>query len=140
MRHVWTVVCTNAVIDRYTNSVSLLNVLEQITIQGELPEAAVLPIGVDVLTLWSREVPGTPETSSSRLTFRTSEGEILATHESDVQLTDSERLRARVSFQGLPLKGPGTYYFNVEIRDPSNTEYKRVAEVPLVIEVANPKK
>jgi len=134
MRHIWTVVCANAVIDRYTNNVSLLNVLEQVTVQGNLAQAGLLPLSLDVLTLWSRETPGVPETASARLTFRSSQDDILATHESDIQLTQNERLRSRVSFQGLPLRGPGTYIFQVDLLNPATSEYRKVAEVPLVVD------
>ena len=53
--HVWTVLCSHAVIDRDSNSVSLLDVIEQLNIGDEpSPEGRIIS-SLDLMTLWARE-------------------------------------------------------------------------------------
>jgi hypothetical protein len=37
VEHIWTVLCSHAVVDKDTNNVSLHNVIEQVNVKGTIP-------------------------------------------------------------------------------------------------------
>jgi hypothetical protein len=65
--HVWTVLCSRAVVDRDSNNASLENVIERVTIEGQPPSDAALPLPLDVMTLWTRTAPDQPCRGHMRL-------------------------------------------------------------------------
>mgnify|MGYP001026944367 CR=1 FL=1 len=138
--HVWTVVCRQSVIDRDSNNVSLLNVLEQITLHGEAEadadERALVPIGMEVVTLWSRSDYDVPAGGVQKLTLLSPSGEVLASGEQHTDLSKHRRFRNRARFRGLPLAGPGRYVFRVEQRETDDAEWHHVTDVPLEVLLA----
>ena len=138
MRHIWSVACSHAVVDRDSNNVSLLNVIEQLRIQEAPRPDAVLPIQLDVMTLWAREDPEVPETGNSRLKFVSPAGKTLGTFEAVVDLSSHERSRAKLTFQGLPLRNSGIYKFRIEQKSEGATRWRKVSEIPLSVLFSEP--
>jgi len=85
--HVWTVVCSRAVVDRFSNNVSLQNVLEQFSIRDEPEPGGLIPIPFEVMTLWTRSDFEMPAQGSQRLTLFSPSGDIIKEHEFAVDLT-----------------------------------------------------
>jgi len=131
--HVWTVVCSRAVTDRESNNVSLQNVVEQITIRGEPIPDAMVPIPLDVVTLWVRANTDIPSRGYTRLIFLSPSGTVIGSLESEVDLSEYERYRTRTHFQGLPVTEPGRYTFRVELQNEGESEWHQVALIPLRI-------
>jgi hypothetical protein len=131
--HIWTVICNNVVIDRETNNLSIINVLEQINIPEEaIQQTEILPITVELVSLWVRSDLSKPGKSFSRISLVAPNGEIQKTIEPEINLTKYERLRTRGVFQGFPFKGEGIYRFVVELKcDEKN--WLKVASVPLKV-------
>lgn len=138
IEHVWTVICRQSVIDRDSNNVSLFDILEQITIHGEPPgdDAAVAPVEMEVMTLWSRSDYGVPARGAQRLTLLSPSGEALASGKQEVDLSKHRRFRSRTRFRGLPVKGPGRYIFRVEQMEEDEAEWQHVTDVPLELVLA----
>lgn len=131
--HVWTVVCSRAVIDRDSNNVSIQNVLEQLTIKGKPESGVVVPIPLEAVTLWVRTDPDMPSRGRTRLTFLSPSGEALGEVESEIDLTEFERHRHRVHFQQLPVEESGRHVFRVELQHEGEDEWHQVAAIPLSI-------
>lgn len=138
MRHIWSVACSHAVVDRDSNNVSLLNVIEQLRIQEAPRPDAVLPFQLDVMTLWAREDLEVPETGNSRLKFVSPAGKTLCTFEAVVDLSSHERSRAKLTFQGLPLRNSGIYKFRIEQKSEGATRWRKVSEIPLSVLFSEP--
>ena len=115
IRHRWSIACARAVVDRYTNSLSLEHIIERINIQGPLPTENAIPIELDIMTLWATDEPGDSEIAQSRLTIVAPDGEELGSNEAQVDLTKHVRLRNRVHLSGLPFSGCGQYVFRVDL-------------------------
>jgi len=80
----WSIACEHAVVDRYTNNVSLLHIIDQITVRVPPEPASPIPISLDVMTLWERGDAESPESGESRTVIVTPQGEEVshtATHE-----------------------------------------------------------
>ena len=115
IRHRWSIACARAVVDRYTNSLSLEHIIERINIQGPLPTENAIPIELDIMTLWATDEPGDSEIAQSRLTIVAPDGEELGSNEAQVDLTKHVRLRNRVHLSGLPFSGCGQYVIRVDL-------------------------
>lgn len=139
--HIWSVLCYKGCLDQYSNLVSLLDVIEGIQLRsiGPLPageKAFVgLPFQLNLVSLWARAAPDTPEKFSVRaLVVKPDGAEVVPQVFIDGDLTEKRRLRTFMRLDALPFGGPGVYRFAVECR--SDDEWRRVASIPLEVEVA----
>jgi hypothetical protein len=131
--HVWTVLCSRAVIDKNSNNVSIQNVIEQITIQGEPQPEQGIDIAFEVVSLWSRSDSDVPSHGQARLTFLSPSGRRTGLVEFELDLSEYERLRTRRVFQGLPVTEPGRHTWLMELRNEGEEGWQEVASVPLKI-------
>jgi hypothetical protein len=133
INHVWSVLCETSLIDQDSKLISLINVLEQLTI----PEAPIpdkeLPIIVNLVSTWVRSDLNVPSQGQSQINFVSPSGNVLQALANDVDLTKYERLRAKGQFRGLKLPEPGQYHFDVEFREDDQHGWMKVASVPLKI-------
>ena len=137
MKNIWSVLCQNAIIDKDTNNVSLLNVVEEVHIPTEPPPESIVGTSkasmspsFELVTLWRRSDPEVPEKGSARVrvVLPGKKVHILATFE--VDLTKFLRVRNRLHIYGIPRGGEGIYKFVVE-RKQGTKGWSREAEVPL---------
>ncbi len=131
--HVWTVVCSRAVIDKNSNNVSIQNVIEQITVPGEPQPEQVVGIAFEVVSLWSRSDFDVPSHGQARLTYLSPSGRRTGPVEFDLDLSEYERLRTRRAFQGLPVAEPGRHNWLVELRNEGEDEWQEVASIPIKV-------
>ena len=129
--HVWTVVCSRAVIDRESNNVSIQNVIEQITIQGEPLPDGWLGIEMTAISLWARSAPDTPARGKMRLSFVSPSGVELGSFEGKINLNEHPRSRNIFRFTKLPLKENGWHYFRVYLQ--INGEWQEIGKIPLEV-------
>ena len=138
MKHLWTVLCSRAVIDRDSNNVSLQNVIEQLTVHDEPSPEGFWPSRMDLLSLWMRNEVDEPERGWGRLSLHAPSGEVKGQWEFEIDLTDALRTRSRLTFGGLPLSEPGIYMFNLEQRASKRHKWRLAAEVPLQVDFMPP--
>jgi hypothetical protein len=136
MNHLWTMICSFAVIDRETNNVSLLNIIEQLHITGEPVENGLLPVNIDVITLWEKEQDDEQQTRS-RLSLFAPDGIVLGQWEAEVNFEQFSRNRAKITFQGFPIPQAGTYLYVVETISEAG-EWYQVANVPIQVNFTGP--
>jgi hypothetical protein len=129
--HVWTVVCSRAVIDDESKNVSIQNVVEQITVNGKPGDRTGVPISLNVVSLWVRSDPDVPARGFGRLTFIYPSGAEEDPIEIKVDLTQHERFRSRIKLQGLPAREAGRHYFSMRFREASDVKWREVASVPV---------
>jgi len=132
IEHIWSILCSRAVIDSETNNVSIQDVIEQITVNAEPVENGFLPIPFELITLWDREEIDKATKGIERITFITPSGKMDVISETEIDLTKAERHRQRVKFPGLPINEAGRYYFKVEVKN-DNDEWKQVSAIPLKV-------
>lgn len=137
--HIWTLICSNAIIDKDTNNVSIFNVIEQLTIPNSFLEKDIIGIRFEIITLWSRTNPIEPSIGNSIIDLYAPNGKLLKSLESKLDLSTYERLRTRGQFEGLPFKGDGIYRFVIKYRSDQLERWKKVASIPLQIKIENDK-
>jgi hypothetical protein len=129
--HVWTVLCSRAVIDRDSNNVSLENVIERVTIEGQPEADAALPLPLDVMTLWTRTAPDQPCQGRMRFECLFPSGAKFGEFTGVVNLQKTGNYRSKVHLPSLPLAETGRYLFVVYLQQPDTTDWRQVASIPL---------
>ena len=132
-KHVWSVLCYKCSIDRSTNSVSLLEVLEALQVGADpSDERALVAQRCELASLWRRTEWETPEKSFSRVRVLAPDSTLIATAQSEVDLVSATRSRLVVQLSAFPLMGPGIYEFLVD-GSSDGTSWEEVARVPVEV-------
>ena len=140
--HIWTVLCSQSIINENTKNISLIEVLEQVTIAGPLPSAEQensIPMTFEIVSLWSRGADNQPSRRLARIHFLSPSNILIREFAYEVDLSVYQRTRTRARINGLPFREAGQYHFNVQLRDENETDWQEVARIPLQIEIELPK-
>jgi len=131
--HIWTVLCTRAVIDKDSNNVSLHNVIEQLTIQEEVEPRTMVACPMEAVTLWERADPEVSGKARARVRVSAPSGVSLGDVEYVIDLIDYQRFRGRVGFPGILVVEPGRYTVRVDLLEEGDDDWREVAAVPLTV-------
>jgi hypothetical protein len=149
IEHVWTVVCSRAVIDIDSHNVSIENALEQINLpewpmseaQVESPEeeqpAVLLPLNYEIISLWVRSRRDEGCSGQVRLRLISPTGEAMEMAEMSVDLRQAQRVRLRVKCEGFRVTSPGRYIFRVEQRNEKSSKWQQAGRALLDVVVAS---
>lgn len=136
IEHIWSLICSAAVIDQDTNNVSVFNILEQVTVPSASIVDNTIQINIELITLWVRKDLTSPTKGYSQVSILAPNSDVIVSFESDVDLTEFERLRNRGLIQGLSYKGEGIYNFQVHYKNNKKEQWKLVATLPLKISLS----
>jgi len=136
IKHIWTVLCSESLIDKESNNVSLIKVLEQVNVSyvvgGELPNA--IPLDFTVVTLWSREESDTPERGRARIVIVDPTGqESESRPEYEIDLHTYRRFRGTVRGKDIPGGTSGILIFRMQVQMEGEDNWRDVADVPLAV-------
>jgi hypothetical protein len=125
--HVWTVLCQKTLLDPQTDVISIVDVLEKITLTGlvaveeELAKAhgkgrkgLVFPVLMQLVTWWVRSDYTKPEKLDIRIAILDPSGERLLVQEVPIDLTESSARRMTLRFQEFQMTQEGVYWFAIE--------------------------
>jgi hypothetical protein len=130
--HVWSVLCSKAIIDSDSNNVSIHDAVERIVIKAHPKPGGKLPIHLELVTSWVRHDFNQPAKGVFRVTYIMPSGKVAGAVEPPIDLTEAERARIRVIFEGLPVEEPGRHTFLVEKKG-ENDEWQMVASIPVKV-------
>ncbi len=133
IEHVWSVLCQNATIDSETGNVSLQNILETLTISGEVTGEIKLPMQYEIFSEWTRTDENQPAKGMMRLFFCDPADECKQQLQLPVDLSEHLFARTRVKSGGLTINEPGRYKFLVELKLDGSDKWEQVAALPLVV-------
>jgi hypothetical protein len=128
----WVIVCERAITEDQAKTVSLISILENITLPPPPPELlqqgqqAVVPLRFYVVQLWSRSNVKMGERVPGRVLLSGPNGQQFGASEFVVDLTGSPRARIISQTIGFPLLGPGTYKCIVQSQ--MKTKWRKVGE------------
>lgn len=139
--HHWSILCRRAVVDKFTNQLSILETIHEFALAlgsdadrsaAEIPPDARVPLDVQLVSLWSREVTERPEVFWTRLEVELPNGESNQTQQLVGSLEGGHR-RTRLIYRipSIPFSGTGTYYFVVSASKEEDGDYSEVVRVPL---------
>jgi hypothetical protein len=144
MKHLWSLICQNVITSQETNSVTLVEVIEELKFSPnenpgarEMIENALregnfaLPVNFSLVTTWLRSNPESPESAQVRVDIKAPNGDILTQQGYSVDFSEHARLRARTVVPILPFKGDGTYQFVVYHK--VGNEWQEDVSIPLAV-------
>ncbi|HNU81770.1 MAG TPA: hypothetical protein PLA05_03115 [bacterium] len=136
MQNVWSVVCKNSIIDGETNSLSLLETLDEITInyrEGiDSHNVKLLPVSFHIVTLWFDENVKKDRKFILSIDIIDPKGKVLNTFNQDCVIpTGSVRLRATSKINGFSFTDEGKYLVVVKYKQTG--KFIQVAEIPVSI-------
>lgn len=134
IEHVWSVACVRCILDNRTNTVSIVDAIEQINV-GNMPEAQqVLPVRFEVVTFWIRADPDVSSQGLERFSFWSPAGKKLLTSSTiPIDLSAWDRFRSIRTVEGIHLVGSGRYWIQVELQNEKETRWHKVARIPLQV-------
>jgi len=138
MKHIWSIICQNSSIDRDSNSLCLLNTVEEITIKNAsrsdmVGKKQVLPISFEIVSLWQIS-----DANKGALNivgeFVDPSGKLLDTYERKIDIpVGFGRFRNRIKINGFSITGPGIYWIKIKRNDKKKSEL--VAELPIEVKI-----
>lgn len=138
MEHLWSLLCQNMLVNEVTQTISLIEVLERINFEvGEQPSdinLRVLPISMNLVSMWSRSESDKPETGRARVLIKGLDGKTIkgpTPTEYSIDAETNRGFRANVRFNGFPFMGSGIYRVIVQLE--VNNKWRNVAGLPLEI-------
>lgn len=142
IKHIWSVLCRESVINQDDNVISIIGVLEELNTtltpkdpKIPRPEKLTIPFNFEIVSYWIRN-----SASEGILYVKTAiadpDGKEISSVLSDSPFPNNiQRLRTRLKVQGLTLTKSGDYYVRVSFKTNKNDEYKLVSELPLKVTI-----
>jgi hypothetical protein len=138
LHHIWTVLCTRSITNAETNSVTLFEVPEELTVYRDLEAQEIsgsaqtnVLVNFDLVTFWEREKEAQPAEGKIRFLLVSPVEETINQAEYDLDLKDSIRSRLVIRIPVVTVSGSGTYRFQLEFYQ--EEQWKEVASIPLVV-------
>ena len=143
MKVVWAILCKDTIVNRDTNNMTLVEVIEELNVVASPPQGTPVPelgfsavLDLHLVSLWVRTEPSVPEKGQARFKAVTPKGREVVTAEAEVDLTEGPRLRAdgHLLESPFPFSDDGTYFFKIEMRTPES-DWEEVYELPLWVQI-----
>jgi hypothetical protein len=117
----WAVTCQRALIDQ-KGALSLVQVIEGLGIPPpptdvSVPEGALIPFPIAIVTYWSRPDRTKPDRGDVRIRSLAPDGKEFNRIEFAVDLEKFTESRSITELPGIQYHGPGTYVSVVEVKD-----------------------
>ena len=149
MKNVWSVLCTKSIIDNETNNISLLDILETISISihpkqkgvGFIKDA-LEPITIkgqfEIVSLLKRSDTKTEfEKAQQLIEFYGPDDKKIQEFTKDIEIAKKfQRMRVRFRIQELTFSKAGEYKFVIKLKEDGQAKYQTVAEIPLEVGIS----
>lgn len=133
--HVWSLLCFRSIVDQETNSFSIIDVLEKITINKK-EEKKLDNMIFDLVTLIFRDnITSEEEGILVAELFDPSKKAIAEFEQKFVVKKDIKRVRLRLRISGSHLnKGAGRYMLQIRLKENNKEDAPIVSQIPLDLE------
>ena len=138
IKNLWSIICRSSSIDRDTNVLSLLDVVEEITItsdlnSGGIKDSDIIPIPFEFVTMWHRSEIVEKELSiNTKITVVGPNGKENVMGPIMLKFENGKpNMRLRVKVNGISFNGFGSYKFKVSMEEKG--KFIEVQEIPLEI-------
>jgi len=138
--HVWSVLCYRASVDKVTNNISLLHVIEQLHLpysedwlweRVRSSGSEGISSSMELVSYWVRSDFDEPESSTMRARLILPNGESRPTDPVSIGLNEHKSSRNRLQLAGISFGGFGVYWFAIE--EEVGDEWVERSRVPLEV-------
>lgn len=138
----WGVVCSRAIVDKFSNTLSIIEVLDDVTaelqqeVPDPIPEDTWAPINFHLLSLWKRTDKAQPEKKWCHYAVVTPDGKehSFDLHQ-EIDLEGHVRGRLIAVVRKIKYGGEGTYCFKWYVSDDLDGEQIEVGQMQLEVKV-----
>jgi hypothetical protein len=125
----WIIVCQQSIANQETDNISLIEVLEEISIPPPPEKGLFLNIDLDIVTSW-RKGGNQQDNAIHKIQFKiiAPSGEVLLQGEPAIQFSGTSRPQGYWVFKlnGLPISGAGDYKFQIKVFGDDDIELQEV--------------
>lgn len=138
MKNIWSVLCGKAVVDQMSNSLSIQDVIDEVTISFAKPEdmqieTKNIPVSMMVVNLWYDENTQEERTLDYVIEVYDPKNEKMGEFPISAKFdAKRKRLRTIANINGLKLTTEGLYSFRTSFKDQKGN-LLQVAEIPIDI-------
>lgn len=148
MKHIWSILCEKSVVDSQRNTISLIDVLEQVNLNmppegisgvGEKGVNVLMPF--ELVSFWVKDEGNEAKDEEALITIEIYDpnSKRLNSVEQTIKIpAEYQRIRSRSHFNGLSVFESGVYQIRVKIRGGQESKPRTVAELPLDIRFSLP--
>jgi len=150
IKHIWTVLCRESVINSDDNNISLNAIFEELTVfidsknNDQLTKTKLIKvpnINYEIVSLWYKTEEKKDVNIEIEVTVVNPDGKEINKFVNKFNIKpEHKRFRSRLKINGITVQGNGDYWFIVKVRENDNEPFKKVAEVPLQVKnyIKNP--
>lgn len=132
IKHLWSVLCTKSIIDSETSNISIIEIIEELTVEN-FTKPGLIQIDYEIVTCWFRENARKKEEIEYKINLVTPSGkdkggpEVKCVFEPGIQ-----RNRSRVILKSFPLEELGLYKFQI-LEKKSGGKFSEVTFIPITV-------
>jgi len=145
IKHIWSVLCQDSILNQDDNIISLNKVFEQLSVNltptqnltsNQLPDKINLPINYEITSFWLKDekILSTKGEVKYAL-FNPKNDKLLETIQNIEIPSSSRRFRSRMKISGMPIAGEGYYRFEVSIKEEGEKIFRFVSELPFEVNI-----
>lgn len=143
IKHLWTIICKNSIIDKNTNNLSLFEIIERFNIEVNTNPPAgksvslnnlriTLPEQIKLITTWVDYKEKNTWRFSTKIEFVSPQGKNLgSTIINSSGKKTSPFHRTILTIQKLPIEEQGIYKFKISLKQKEH--FVKVAEIPIEV-------
>lgn len=143
IKHIWSVLCKESVINQDDNTLYLHGLLEELTIalssvnkESKPREKVGIPINYEIVSLWFKDKKEEIVKAEVEYTLISPEGsELLKTTQQMEMPRNVRRFRSRMKIAGMPITKDGDYSFQIKIKESEAKTFTLVSKLPLEVKV-----
>ena len=141
IKHMWSILCNKMITDTTTNTVTLIDIIEEVSgvvklKKSDLNNQLTMPLNYSLVSMWYKEKPNdlTEMNCEVKVTLITPEKKEVNQDPVSFHFPSANRrLRTQINIQGFPVTVSGDYYFKVEFRENTKDEFKVVSQFPIQV-------
>lgn len=144
IKHIWSVLCKESIINQDDNNLSIVNVLEALQVSFKPTNSqnkdqkleVIVPINYEIVSFYTRDNKEKEVKFEQELVLINHKGEETNKDVKEIVIpVGTKRMRTRVKISGIKVEGSGDYIFQVRIRGEGQKLFKIVSEIPLEVDV-----
>lgn len=140
IKHIWSVLCQESIINQDNNMISLNNIIEEINLKQNKNKISknstkvLVPINHEIVSFLSKSDKNKQAKIQLKLTLLDPKMDKLEEKKFDVIIPVSkDKMRTRIKFASIPITTEGNYVYLVNIKQ--NKEFETVAQIPLEVKI-----
>ena len=145
VKHIWSVLCKESIINQDDNLISIHGTLEELNVtlttpinssSNRLTDKLSLPINYEIVSFWVKENKKELAKAQIEYSLVSPEGKELFNKIQDMEIpVNIKRFRSRMKITGFPVTREGDYNFKVKIKEERADAFRLVAELPLEVKI-----